>query len=71
MNDAFEQLLDKHVEYPFAQFLVCMGFILVLTIENIVMSCVRPKPNKPEETLQPTSPSCRCEANIRSGLPGE
>ena len=71
MDDVLEQLfnvLDKHIEYPFAQFLVCMGFILMLTIENIVMSCVTPKP---KETTLPASPTCRCEANIRSGLPGK
>jgi len=39
MEEAIEDVLHKEVEYPFTQFVVCVGFLLVLIIENIAVLC--------------------------------
>ena len=54
MEEAREELLDEEVSYPFTQFVVCVGFLLVLIIENIVMSC---KPVDHEEDFEQLTPS--------------
>jgi len=38
MDEATEDVLHEEVEYPFTQFVVCIGFLLVLIIENIAVS---------------------------------
>ena len=38
MDEAIEDVLHKEVEYPFTQFVICVSFLLVLIIENIVVS---------------------------------
>jgi len=39
MDDALDGMLHKDVEYPITQFVVCVGFLLVLIIENIAVWC--------------------------------
>jgi len=39
MDDAFHEVQHKGVTYPFTQFVVCVGFLFVLIIENIAMWC--------------------------------
>ena len=41
MDEAIEDVLHREVEYPFTQFVVCVGFLLVLIIENIAALCKR------------------------------
>ena len=66
MESAFDELLDGEQEYPFAYFVVCIGFLIVLLIEHLVLSC---EGNKPK--LKENEASFRHrETNIRSGLPG-
>lgn len=65
MDTAFDKL-DVELDYPFAYFLVCLGFFVVLTIEHVVLSCVR-KEQKDDVVNEST---CRCETVIRNGLPG-
>ena len=55
MDEALEDLIDEEVEYPFTQFVVCVGFLVVLIIENIVVSC---KPADHEEALEQITPLC-------------
>ena len=66
MDEALEDLLEQEVEYPFAQFVVCVGFLFVLVIENVVVSC---KPANYEEALEQIAPLCRSDSklNIRFG----
>lgn len=66
MNLAFNELLHGEQNYPFAYFVVCIGFLTILIIEHVVLSCVRSKP----KVVLSDDPSCRCETIIRSGLPG-
>ena len=66
MEVAFDKLLCGKQNYPFAYFVVCIGFLTVLIIEHVVLSCVR---NKPKVVVSDDS-SCHCETIIRSGLPG-
>ena len=66
MDIAFEEMLHEDQEYPFACFVVCMGFLLVLTIEHVVLSCV--KKSQPKVVVNESN--CRCKTIIRSGLPG-
>ena len=61
MESAFDKLLSGEQEYPFANFVVCMGFMMVLIIEHLVLSCEVNKQNSEEEGAS---------GNIRSGLPG-
>ena len=57
MDEALQELLaDEEVDYPFTQLTVCVGFLLVLIIENIEMSC---KPIDHGEDLEQITPSCR------------
>ena len=67
MDTAFEELDIDDQDYPFACFVVCLGFLMVLIIEHIVFSFVR---NKTVTDSELTDPSCHCKNNIRSGLPG-
>ena len=66
MDTAFDELFDEEQDYPFAYFVVCIGFLMVLMIEHVVLSCVRTKP----KVVVDNESSCHCETNIRSGLPG-
>lgn len=68
MDTAFDELLHEEPDYPFAYFVVCIGFLLVLIIEQVVLSCIRTEPKAVHET---TDPSCHCDNIIRSGLPGK
>ena len=65
MDTAFDELFHQEQDYPFAYFVVCIGFLMVLSIEHVVLSCVR---NQPKVVVN--EPNCRCETIIRSGLPG-
>lgn len=65
MNTALDELLHGNQHYPFAYFIVCIGFLAVLVIEHVVLSCVKNKPK-----VEMNDPICRCENIIRSGLPG-
>ena len=65
METAFDDLFHQEQYYPFAYFVVCIGFLMVLTIEHVVLSCVRNQPK-----IEVNEPNCRCETIIRSGLPG-
>ena len=65
MDKAFDELLDREQDYPFAYFVVCIGFLTVLIIEHMVLSCERNKMK-----VEVNESSCRCETVIRSGLPG-
>ena len=67
MDLAFDELLHKEQDYPFTYFVVCVGFLIVLIIEQMVLSCVR---NEPSIDHEATDSSCHCENIIRSGLPG-
>ena len=67
MDTAFDELFHEEQDYPFAYFVVCVGFLIVLIIEQVVLSCVR---NEPMVDHDATGPSCHCENIIRSGLPG-
>ena len=67
MDTAFEELDIGDQDYPFACFVVCLGFLMVLIIEHIVLSFVR---NEAVTDSELTDPSCHCKNNIRSGLPG-
>jgi len=49
MDEATEDVLHKEVEYPFTQFVVCVGFLLVLIIENIAVSF------KPADQVNPST----------------
>ena len=59
MDSAFDELLTGEQDYPFAFFVVCVGFLMVLIIEHLVLSCEGNKQNLEQN-----------EASIRSGLPG-
>ena len=61
MEEALETLLNEEVDYPFTQFVVCVGFLVVLIIENIVVSC---KPVDHEEALKQITPSSSTEELI-------
>ena len=65
MDTAFDQLFHQEQDYPFAYFVVCIGFLMVLTIEHVVLSCVRNQPK-----VEVNNSNCHCETIIRSGLPG-
>ena len=65
MDSAFDELFDEEQEYPFAYFVVCLGFLMILIIEQVVVSCIENQPNTGVD-----DPSCNCENTIRSGLPG-
>ena len=65
MDSAFDELFDKEQEYPFAYFVVCLGFLMILIIEQVVQSCIENQPKTGAD-----DPSCNCENAIRSGLPG-
>ena len=65
MDTALDELLNKEQDYPFANFIVCIGFLIVLIIEHVVLSCTRNKQN-----VEMTDSSCRCETIVRSGLAG-
>ena len=52
MDEAIEDALHKKVEYPFTQFVVCVGFLLVLIIENIAVLC---KPADQDDVLEQIS----------------
>ena len=67
MDTAFDKLFDKEQEYPFAYFVVCLGFLMILIIEQVVLSCIESQ-NQPKSEVD--DPSCICENAIRSGLPG-
>ena len=62
MDTAFDELFDEEQEYPFAYFVVCLGFLIILIIEQVVQSCIRDKPK-----IRVGDPSGDCE---NSGLPG-
>jgi len=61
MDEALDELLDEEEEYPFTQFVVCVGFLLVLIIENIVVSC---KPANQENALEQIAPLCRSDSRL-------
>ena len=65
MDSAFDELFDEEQEYPFAYFVVCLGFLMILIIEQVVVSCVEKRPK-----AKVGDPSCNCENTIHSGLPG-
>ena len=65
MDAAFDELLQGDQDYPFAYFVVCIGFLTVLIIEHMVLSC-----EKNKLKVEVNEASCRCETGIRSGLPG-
>ena len=65
MDTAFEELLNGEQEYPFAYFVVCIGFLMVLIIERIVLSC-----EKTKRKFKENGESHRCETNVHSELPG-
>ena len=65
MDTAFDELLSGDQDYPFAYFVVCIGFLMVLIIEHMVLSC-----EKNKLKVEVNEASCRCETVIRSGLPG-
>ena len=65
MDKAFDELLDKEQDYPFAYFVVCIGFLVVLIIEHMVLSF-----EKDKQKVEINEESCRCETIVRSGLPG-
>ena len=59
MESAFDELLEGKQEYPFANFVVCIGFLMILLIEHIVLSCEGNKRKLEED-----------EASLRNGLSG-
>ena len=61
MDEALEDLIDEEVEYPFTQFVVCVGFLVVLIIENIVISC---KPADQENALEQIAPLCKSDSRL-------
>ena len=65
MDTAFDELLNGDQDYPFAYFVVCIGFLMVLIIEHVVLSC-----EKNQLKVEVNEASCHCETVIRSGLPG-
>ena len=65
MDSAFDELFEKEQEYPFAYFVVCLGFMVILIIEQVVLSCIENQPKS-----EAGDPSCNCENMIQSGLPG-
>ena len=65
MDTAFDELLDGEQTYPFAYFVVCIGFLMVLVIEHIVLSC-----EKTKQKLEENGASCHHESNINNGLSG-
>ena len=67
MDTAFEELHVDDQDYPFACFIICLGFLMVLIIEQIVFSYIR---NEEVTNSEVIDPSCHCKNNIRSGLPG-
>ena len=67
MGSAFDELFNEEQEYPFAYFVVCLGFLMILVIEQIVLSCTE---NQNQPKAEVGDPSCNCENVIRSGLPG-
>ena len=67
MDTAFDELFDEEQEYPFAYFVVCLGFLMILIIEQVVLSCIEFQ-NQPK--VEVDDPCCNCENTIHSGLPG-
>ena len=67
MDTAFDELFDEEQEYPFAYFVVCLGFLMILVIEQVVLSCTENQ-NRPKAKVDDTS--CNCESIILSELPG-
>ena len=65
MDSAFDELFNEEQEYPFAYFVVCLGFLMILVIEQVVLSCI-----ENQQKAKAGDPSCNCENTIRSGLPG-
>jgi len=61
MDEALEELLDEEVEYPFTLFVVCVGFLIILIIENIVVSC---KPTDQQNALEQIAPLCRSDSRL-------
>jgi len=61
MDEAIEDVLHKEVEYPFTQFVVCVGFLLVLIIENIAVSF---KPADQENPLEQMAPLCTRDSRL-------
>jgi len=61
MDEAMEELVVDGDDYPFTQFVVCIGFMLVLVIENIVLSY---KPAEYEEPLEPIVPLYRNDSTL-------
>ena len=62
MDTAFEELHIGDHDYPFACFVICLGFLMVLIIEQIVLSYAK---NKAVTNFELTDTSCHC-----SELPG-
>ena len=69
MDTAFDELFDKEQEYPFAYFVVCLGFLMILIIEQVVLSCIESQ-NQPKAEVAMSDFPCICENAIGSGLPG-
>ena len=65
MESAFEELFSKEQAYPFAYFVVCVGFLIVLLIEHLVLSCERNK-----QKLEDIETSGSRKTNIHNGLSG-
>ena len=61
MDEATEDVLHKGIEYPFTQFVVCVGFLLVLIIENIAVSF---KPADRENPLERMTPLCTSDSRL-------
>jgi len=61
MDEAFEKLLEEEMTYPFTQFVVCVGFLLVLVIENIVLSC---KAAYHEEAVEQVAPLYQSDSRL-------
>ncbi|XP_065902856.1 zinc transporter ZIP1-like isoform X2 [Dysidea avara] len=65
MDEAIEDVLHKEVEYPFTQFVVCVGFLLVLIIENIAVSCKSADQDEVLEQIAPLHSSIRIVNSCR------
>ena len=59
MDEAIADVLHKEVDYPFTQFVVCVGFLLVLIIENIAVSCRSADQDEVLEQIAPLHSSTR------------